>query len=351
MNKVLVTGLGVAKEFDICESCNLDFSWLVTNPSTLLWSDEICIPQKAYEIEIQMDDDKTSKVIKMFLDMASNKKLINKIDISSMYQKEVRNNIHETMLSDTKKLMETFPQIIQKGEEGVPHEIRIEEFSYCGAAISSIYAGIKVAQDMEAHCLFSDREHTYLKYLYGVDYENIDKSIKGKIYNEVFSMYLPESIGIHNYAFVKEEICCKCNNYSKCKDTYLNNTEKALKKIFEWRDYDELQQAKEQVNKIIKTKNQIISSSDINDIAKEFNERQISINKNINKRFPQIERWTKLIAVIATPLTIASAATGNNPLTVASAAATGLAGATESAIEYYKNKNNWVGFVNSLKNN
>ena len=37
MNKVLITGLGVAKELGICEICNLNFSWLVNNPSTILW--------------------------------------------------------------------------------------------------------------------------------------------------------------------------------------------------------------------------------------------------------------------------------------------------------------------------
>lgn len=35
MNKVLVTGLGIAREFGICDSCNLDFSWLANNPSTI----------------------------------------------------------------------------------------------------------------------------------------------------------------------------------------------------------------------------------------------------------------------------------------------------------------------------
>ena len=33
MNKVLVTGLGIAREFGICDSCNLDVSWLANNPS------------------------------------------------------------------------------------------------------------------------------------------------------------------------------------------------------------------------------------------------------------------------------------------------------------------------------
>ena len=51
MNKVLVTGLGVASELGICESCNLNFSWLVNNPSTILWADQLYIPQASFETQ------------------------------------------------------------------------------------------------------------------------------------------------------------------------------------------------------------------------------------------------------------------------------------------------------------
>jgi len=54
--------------------------------------------------------------------------------------------------------------------------------------------------------------------------------------------------------------------------------------------------------------------------------------------------------VLATPLTIASAISGNIPMTVGSAVVTGIAQATENILEIYKNKNNWVGFVNDMKN-
>lgn len=59
--------------------------------------------------------------------------------------------------------------------------------------------------------------------------------------------------------------------------------------------------------------------------------------------------WTKLTIVLATPITIASAITGNIPLTIGGAVATGAAQMTENLLEIYKNKNNWVGFVNDMK--
>lgn len=129
----------------------------------------------------------------------------------------------------------------------------------------------------------------------------------------------------------------------------MKETEQSLEKVLKWREYDELYQAKEEIAKIIKTKNEIVSIGDVDDIVKQFKERQSKINQNINKRFPKIERWTKMTTVIATPVTIASAITGNIPLTVGSAVSAGLAQAIESLMEVYKSKNNWVGFINSMK--
>ena len=97
-------------------------------------------------------------------------------------------------------------------------------------------------------------------------------------------------------------------------------------------------------------KNELSSEADIKDIVQQFKERQDRINRNINKRFPKIERWTKMTTVVATPITIASAISGNIPLTVGSAVATGVAEITEQLMEIYKSKNNWVGFVNDMKN-
>ena len=163
------------------------------------------------------------------------------------------------------------------------------------------------------------------------------------------SIYLPESIAIHNYAFENEERCQQCIKYQHCKDSYLADTEKAIEKMLKWREYDELYQAKEEIDKIIKAKNQVVSIGDVDDIVKKFKERQITINRNINKRFPKIERWTKMTTVMATPVTIASAITGNIPLTIGSAVTAGLAQAVDNLLEVYKSKNNWVGFINSMK--
>lgn len=350
MNKVLITGLGVAKELGICESCNLNFSWLVNNPSTILWADQLYIPKASFETQIANKEQKDEKIIGMFLEMAEEHGIINKLNLNDMYQKTVGDQIYQKMLEDSQTLLKTFPEVIRKGDERVPNEILIGDEGYCGAWISSIYAGMRVAKDIGANCLFSKREHTFLKYLYGLDANRINGNTINNVYTEVFSIYMPEKLAVHSYAFTNEEQCEQCVHYKQCKDHYLTDTEKALVKMFKWREYDELQQAKEEINKIILLKNDISSQKDIDDVVNEFKGRQDKINRNINKRFPKIERWTKMTTVLATPITIASAISGNIPLTIGGAVATGVAQATDNLLEIYKSKNNWVGFVNDMKN-
>lgn len=349
MNNILITGLGVASDFGICEVCQLNFSWLVNSPSIVLWADKLIIPKMSYEKQSIRRESKDEKVIGLFLDLAEEYGFIDKIDLSSIYQDSVAGQLYERMLADSEVLLKTFPDSIKKGDGGVPDEIIIGGEGYCGAWLSSIYANMKVANDVGANCLFGKREHTFLKYLYGIDASKTVGNALNSVYSEVFSLYLPENLAVHSYAFADEKDCKKCVHHKKCRDNYLADTEKALQTMFKWREYDELQQAKAEIDKIISLKNEISSQKDIDDVVKEFKSRQERINKNINKRFPRIERWTKMTAVLATPLTIASAVTGNMPLTIGGAVVTGIAQAAEELLEVYKSKNNWVGFVNDMR--
>lgn len=51
MNRILVTGLALGTDPNIgaCQSCNYDLSWLFSNPSTLLWTDEIILTPEILE--------------------------------------------------------------------------------------------------------------------------------------------------------------------------------------------------------------------------------------------------------------------------------------------------------------
>ena len=63
MNKVLVTGLGFASDMGICEACGLNFSWLVNNPSVILWADKLVMPKISFDTELLNKTENDGKVI------------------------------------------------------------------------------------------------------------------------------------------------------------------------------------------------------------------------------------------------------------------------------------------------
>jgi len=43
MSDVIITGLGIGKEFGACDVDNMNYRVLLQNPHVLLWADLICI--------------------------------------------------------------------------------------------------------------------------------------------------------------------------------------------------------------------------------------------------------------------------------------------------------------------
>lgn len=351
MNKVLVTGLGIATAFGACDACNLNFTSLIRNPSTLLWADKICVPKDTFDLGVRKDKNKLDKVIQMFLNMTDEKNIIDKINISEMYQENMGERIYNQAIADSHKLMELYPHSVKKGDDRVPDEVLIEGEGFCGSWMASIYASLLVAHDLDANCLFGNREHIFLKYLYSLteiaQYKY--KGMESNAYNEIFSLYLPETVAAHNYVTEDDERCHTCAHIKSCENDYLKDTEAAFQKILEWREYDEIYQAKEVVEKLVKTKDEISSENDIQDLIREFKAKQENVNQNINKRFPKVERWTKMTTVLASPFIMAGAVTDNKAMTIGGACLVTASEAMEKVLEYYKSKNNWVGFINNLK--
>lgn len=348
MNKVLITGLGVGKSLHVCDCCNLDYSWLGMNPSTLIWADKICIPQKAYNAQLD-EKGKASKAINLVLEMANKNGILDIVNISDMYQDCVGEQIYSAVKRDTNALLANFPQNIGMGREGVPDQILIEGEEYCGPYLASIYASIRVARDLGANCLFDKRVYHFLKYRYGLEMVTQTKQLERDIYNEIFNVFIPNESPIPKYAFENDEKCSECAYEDKCEGEYLEILEKNLREIFRWRQYDEIYQAREEIDKIVAIKGQITNEKQIKEVIREFEDRKEKINVNLHKRFPKVKRWTNLVTVMATPFTLCSALNGNLEATAVSAAASAVSIAVEKAVEIYETQNSWVGFFD--KNN
>lgn len=350
MNKILVNGLGIGKEIGVCDFCSFDYSWLITHPSVLLWIDKIILTPtvwKAIQGQIYPINDKTSKALKLIFDMAEAENLIEIIDPSTLVTKEFSDIIFKLVESDSLKLVEVFPGIVKKGNEGVPGEIIIGESSYCSMYIWSVYTSLFLARHLDANCLLNERALKYLNLKFGLHNlpKNIDKNYI-KSFESVFDVVLPNEALLHSYAFIEEKTCTSCINLSSCKDRYLLEIENGVNKIFKWRTYDEILQIKKVTEKIISKRNSSDEYIDPIEIKKEFITTRNEMNKLIRKVFPKIKRWTNLSTIMSVLIAVGGLVTGNNALTIGGSAIAGSTTIVNELIKYLESKYNWVGFTN-----
>lgn len=347
MNKVIVTGLGIGNDFGVCGCCDLDFSWLVRNPSTLIWADKIIITSNAWKAQMGHSEDKFNKAVNLILQIADGNGLIEIVNPKDIFAENIGEKIYANVESDIINLERTFPELIKKSNEKIPDEILINDVPYCGPYVASIYASIKLGEELQANCLLNDSDYEFLKFRYGLSLYDQGKYQIPQIFDEVFTLYLPNELVLHNYAYCSDKLCDNCKKERSCRDSYLLDIEKNTNKIIGWRDYDEILAAKKEIEKIIDVRKMYGKELDPEEVKRDFCDRQKKINRKINKIFPKIRRWTNLTTVIATPLSIYGAAAGNPVTAIAGGAALGAARATEEIMKYYESKNNWIGFINN----
>ena len=112
MKKVLITGMGIGQELGVCDTCNLNFSWLVSNPSTLLWADKICLPKKQYELHTKRHHNKTEVAISIVLNELYEQKLLELVEIP-YDSAHICDMIDCQVKTDFKDMMHLFPESVK----------------------------------------------------------------------------------------------------------------------------------------------------------------------------------------------------------------------------------------------
>jgi hypothetical protein len=350
-NKVLVTGLGVGQEFGVCSACNSNFSWLINNPSVLIWADKIYITPKIWEVimkgdkDSDKDDSKFGEAVRVIMNIADSYGVIEIVDPKEVFDESYGDVLYDQASRDQEKMLLQYNHV-KLGSEDVPGEMYIADNHYCTPYIASIYASMSIADHLGANCLFHNDDMTYINHKFGLQVPNISNTYYNKAFSEIFSIVLPDELVLHNYAFSKEEDCDGCRKYVNCNDKYLIDIEKNTKKMMKWREYDSIYQARDVIDKLAKNKGEIITQSDVNEVIGTFEEKIRNINININSRFPKIKRWTNLATLVSVPAALITLSTGNPEAAIASATIAGTSTITNELIKYYTEKNNWVGFMN-----
>lgn len=347
-NKVLIPGLGIANRMGLCCVDNLDYGSLYANPTTFLWADKVCLPSGIFADAVKAPRTKFDIAIATLLEQLHNHDMLELLDDSLIETLgDPAPQIRKAMKRDMRKLYDAFPDAVKCHDYGNNdfRNIEIGKYDYCEPYIMSIYASLSLAEDINAHCLFDNRAYTFLKYKLGLDYKRITKKAVADVYDDIFAFALPNDISFPGYAWGAESKCTECAKEEECAKNMVPDLKKQLKTILEYRSYDELYTLRAEIDSIISS--HILDDKSITPelVRNELRSRQQRIKTLLNRRFPEVKRWTKTATLASIPATLVSATTGNVPATIASAALTGLAQGAEQLMEIYESKKKWVSFI------
>jgi len=356
MNKLLVTGLALGKEADVCDVCNFDLNWLLRYPSVLIWADKILVTEFIWHTvqgEYWPEEKEMARCCKLIFEMAKDNGIIEIINPSKIINPDLKDIIREQVERDINLLKKYFPEKITTRRMGdserSPTETIIDGVSYCPVYIWTIYAGLILARAFEANCLFNPRVLYYCRYKFGISGIPLEGDI-GKIesFTKVFDAFIPNEPIIPYYAHFSHDACLSCENEKKCKDTYLMTLEETLTEFLKWRSYEEIEQIKSVIQRIITKRRENSEVIDPEEIINEFRNEEKRLQKRVRSVFPKVKRWANIATMFSIPMAVSGVASGVSLLTVAGAGTAGISQLAKEIIQLLESKYRWLSFLPSI---
>lgn len=352
MNKVFITGLALVDTDLKCSKCFLNLDWIISRPSTFLWSDKIVVTKQIWEMltfsKSTTDSISASnKLIKLIFENAYENNLIEVVESELIINEGIIHHVNQQIAQDVIGLVKHFPEQIRLGNLDKQELLLIGDKDYCIFRLQSIYLSFLLSSYYSSNCMFSQDDLDFCKYVFGIrDYPNGYKRGLDESFCNVFSMYMPNEPIFHMHgSFDPGKTCDDCKKVNNC-DKYLIDTERALKKYFKYREYDEIQQIKDVVNKIIKRTEK--RDEDINpiEVKKEFLQIEKKHKKLIKKIFPKVEHWSS----IGTFLSFSLALIPNINSSVLATCALFTPELIKTGMSIYSYNNRWINFRETLLN-
>lgn len=340
--------MGIGEKVGLCCVNNMEYGALYINPTTLLWADKVCLPEEFFRAAIKYPHNKFEVAIATILEKLHQNDMIELLDDDTLEMTaEPSKQIEKRMAKDMHSIFEAFPENAKQiaVQENNHLDISIDGLEYCEPYILSIYASLSLAKGLGAYCLFNNRAYTYLKYKLGLDYRRITQKAQTDIYDYIFSFVLPNDVRFPEYAIEADEKCNSCAKQERCSLDFITDTKKTVDKILEYRNYDELYILRQEIDGIIEkhsTYTSILSPEDVKEYLREKKQR---VAHMMNRRFPQVRRWTKFATIASVPAALLSLSSDGGTAAAVSAVAGVLAKGVESTMDVYESRNKWVSFI------
>lgn len=348
MKSIFQNGLALGIPTNNCQCVNMNFTWLFSNPTNLLWMDKVIITEgmwnlmmSDYRVVEYVEESKQQpywKAVKLVYSILNEVGLVNIIPDDSITQE------HAAFLCN--QIAEDIEILGENVKEDSNSMIKIANHCYCIPSLWSLYAALYLSKANNASFMLSTHEMDYLKLLLPIKLNRAVPIAKHtSAINEVLDIKLPNLELGHHYLFDAVEQCSICQNETICKDSYLSDIEKQTFKILEYREHEEVSQLCELMDRICSEKFKTEFDISPRDLLHEINVEKVRVQRKLNKAYRSFEKWKTIIMTISASMTLG---TFFSHPTIAAIGASGvLATNVIGAINNYNEKKyKWVNLFN-----
>lgn len=320
---------------------NIDYFWLINNPSILLWADNIFLTKYMADSILNKDNTPFDKSLKLIVEILEDYGIIKFKNSKNIFNNQISKKLDKIIEKDLSLLEKNNDlSIIDEVSDDDHRNLRIGENVYCFPELRSIYASLLISEKWDATCLFSKSALDFLNY-------KMDNPINGEFqstinsFEDVFSLHLPD-INLIPYDILLNQ-CPTCVIENNC-NYQLDKIEDNLTNYLDVRDYDEIGQIKNMIYKINKEINSKNQFSDSGEILKEYNNQRNQIRKSMYTTFPKVRKWTNYSMVAMSSVAGLGFLTGSNILTGIGIGLDFLGATIYAELDRRENKNRWVSF-------
>lgn len=301
---ILVTGLVLGKETHMCSCNNVNFDWLFSQSTDLLWADNVIVTEN--EMSVIKDQRQVHTYMKAVDIIFA--KLFDAGFVKVISDSEINPGTAEELANRLTDDLDLLSDIIEESNDERDPIMSIGKSYFCFPSLWTFYASIYLSFYYNANFSLSNNELAFLKELIPRKYGNYIAETGAKIaMEEVLGLYLPELTIGHPYLFEdKETRCGSCTHNNNCKDAYLNEIEKQVDKILAYRQYDEIRQLCEVLDKLCARKSSYDTILTGDELWSDLQEEAKLQERKAHKVLRQINRWRKISTYVSIGLGAAS---------------------------------------------
>lgn len=338
---ILVTGLVLGNETDMCSCCDINLEWLFNHPSDLLWVNKVVVTQNEWKIIIGDNDSAMGKATKLIFQRLQAEGLIRIISDTAISPSRA-----EIILKNIETDLEYIEDLYTESDDEHDPILKMGQYQFCVPRLWTLYAAIELSWLYNASFSLEQDELAYLLALIPRKYNKDISTGRNVAIDEVLSLYLPSIELGHSYLIDSERgLCPKCVYEEDCSSNYLTHIEKQLESIMTIRQYDEIRMTCEIMDKICERSMLLGHVLTGDELWDDLQEEAKKTEKTIKRKLHKIKRWNKISSYVSIGL---GAASFLNPLFGAGAAVPAVASQCLSSYEdYLKKESSWVNFVSN----